>query len=175
MRVADAKGGRRELGSDARVHPGVVAFVRLQRAGPQQHRQELVVSDDLDLGADHGAHPLVDLVSGQLGVQARQQAGAQVVLADEQGVHRRQGHLLVGAHVTAQEEGRIGAHGVGQALRVERQQAAAAHRQLAGAVVRSQRRGAHRIGTVDLRGVEEGGDLVQLLAGISSSGSRRGS
>ena len=84
-----------ELVAERRVDVRVVAAIVGE---PHAERgQELVVGDELLLGADHAPGDLELLLLGQ---QPRQLIDDPVVLAREQRVRRRQRDVLVGAHVT---------------------------------------------------------------------------
>src|SRR5262249_3824370 len=110
--VAEAEQGGGELGGDAGVGGavgrvgvvGVVARVGGQRVRPEQRGGPPFVGDDLHLGADEGAGPLVDVLGAHAGVGGGDQARQPVVLAHEQGVQRGQLDVLVGPDVAGREE-----------------------------------------------------------------------
>src|SRR5262249_25691418 len=126
--------------------------------------------------------------------------GDAVVLADEQGVDGGQLDVLVGADVAGHEElvvgDAVGVVGdlegggvVGVAvlvdagevgLVVQRQQVVLGADDAGGggagleaaALVGAQGGGDHRVGAVDHRGVDEGGDVVDLLPRVAGAGAR---
>ena len=106
--VAEAVAGRAEQIADARVDRGLVTGVRRQHPGAEQHRQELLDRDHLQLRAHPAARGLVDVLAAETGVVGPNLVREPVVLAHEERVQRRQADLLVGPYVAGQEQHRVG-------------------------------------------------------------------
>ena len=170
-----AEGGCRELVLDRRVHVRVVARVR--REPDAECRQELVVGDELDLGADDTARDLELLL---LRKEERKLRDDPVVLAREKRLGRRQRQILVRPHVAGDH--RLVGHPHKRAHQIHRRgrRCVAARVRPRQVVVREQQRSAVVRGVavdravaqpveprvrdaVDLRGVDVAADRVVLL------------
>jgi hypothetical protein len=143
----------------------------------EQGGEEFVVGDGFDFGDHIGAGFLIELLVGERGIGLRELGGEAVVLADEEGLDGGELIVFVGADVASQEELVVGEYarvvGVGKAFGVEGHEIAGAGFE-ESADKGAEGGGAGRIGAVDHGAVDEGGDVVLLLARVGGAGAGGG-
>ena len=175
--VTEAEEGGGELVGDAGIDRGVVAEGGGGWCGGAEEGGEpFVVGDGLDEGADDLAGPLVDLLVGPGGVCGGDFGGEAVVFRDEEGVHGGEAGLLVGADVAGHAEflggdQADGAHGEAGGVVGEHAVGFGFH---AAASEGAEGGGGGGVGAVDVGGVDEGSDGIDLLADPGAVGGEVG-
>ena len=169
LRVTEAVGGRGEGVADAGVDTRVVSLVRRQPM-TEQGRDEFIHRDALELGGDPTAGLLVEAFVIPIWVLGRHAGGLGIVLPEEHGVQRGETGLFIGPHVSGHDQ-----RGRGQSQRVvvglraviQRQQFANGGGTALEAAAResAQPRGPIGGAAVDVGGVDEGANAIDLLPG----------